>query len=66
MTPDEYKSRRKALALTQAALGQALGVNRAEINRREKGRRPITGEADAAIRWLTKGKRCAAASARKA
>jgi transcriptional regulator with XRE-family HTH domain len=57
VSPDEYRSEREARGLTQAGLAAALGVTRVTIARRETGARPITREAELALRTLPKTKR---------
>lgn len=42
MTPDEIKTRRKQLDLTQAELAAALGVHRDTVQGWEKGRIKLT------------------------
>ena len=54
MTPNEYKSLRERLGLTQAGLALRLGVSRRTIISRETGAR-ITEEAALAIRALAAG-----------
>jgi DNA-binding XRE family transcriptional regulator len=45
MSPEEYKSIREKLALTQAGLAARLGVTRKTINARETGATRIVKEA---------------------
>jgi len=52
MTGSEYKSRRKALELTQGELADWLGVTLNTISRRESGELPVTPEAELALRHL--------------
>jgi DNA-binding XRE family transcriptional regulator len=52
MNPEEYKSIREKLALTQGKLAARLGVTRKTINARETGAARITTEAALAIRAL--------------
>lgn len=54
MTPTQYRRHREQLRLTQAELAAKLGVSRETINRRESGKKAITGEAEMAIRSLEK------------
>lgn len=52
MTKDEYKERREALGLSQAALAEQLGVHTITIAKREGGRHPISREAEYALNWI--------------
>lgn len=52
MSPEEYKTIREKLALTQGGLAARLGVTRKTINSRETGATRITEEAALAIRAL--------------
>jgi len=52
MSPEEYKTHREMLRLTQAELAARLGVTRKTVNTRENGGR-ITEEAVLAIRALS-------------
>ena len=52
MDRTEYKALRKRLGLTQQQLAKRLGVASNTISRRELGVRPITREAEIAIRGL--------------
>ena len=54
MTPEQYKTARKNLGLTQAKLADILGVTRKTICSRENGSAPITAESVIAINCLTK------------
>jgi DNA-binding XRE family transcriptional regulator len=54
MTPQQYRTLRERLGLTQAGLAARLGITRKTINRREAGATPITPEAALAIRNLQK------------
>lgn len=55
MSPEEYRSIRKKLGLTQAELAEKLGVSRRTIVKRE-GDKTITREAQIAISSLTSEK----------
>ena len=50
MSPEEYRSIREKLALTQGGLAVRLGVTRKTISARETGATRITEEAALAIR----------------
>ena len=52
MSPQEYKTIREKLALTQGGLAARLGVTRKTINARETAATRITEEAALAIRAL--------------
>lgn len=52
MSPEEYRSLREKLALTQGGLAAVLGVSRKTVNARENGQTPINHEAELAIRAL--------------
>lgn len=56
MTPAEVKDARKRLGLTQQGLADALGLTGEyaadTVRSWEKGRRPITGPAQVAIRLM--------------
>ena len=54
MAPEQYKSIRRELDLTQDGLAAILGVSRKTINFREKGSTKITEEARLAIQSLKK------------
>jgi DNA-binding transcriptional regulator YiaG len=58
LTPAEFRDARKALGLTQDGMAAALdlvGVNRSDTIRSwEKGRRPISGPAATAVRYMLK------------
>ena len=53
MTASEYLSARKRLG-SQAEVAARLGVARSTVERREKGKMPITHEAELAILALKK------------
>lgn len=50
----DYRKKRKAMHLTQDELAQKLGINRATVNRRERGIALIPKEAELAIDSLVK------------
>ena len=52
MTPQEYKTARRELGLTQGQLAEVLGVTRATVNRRESAGGTVTAEAGLAIAAL--------------
>lgn len=52
MTGAEYRKLRNKLKLSQPALAEKLGIDKATIFRREKGDVPITRESEYALRWL--------------
>ena len=52
MTPAQYRRQRERLGLTQAELAARLGVTRETVTRRETGKKPITGEAEMAIKSI--------------
>ncbi len=54
MTPEEYKSIRQKLGLTQSELGALVGVSRKTINFRESGETKITEEARLSILFIFK------------
>tara|TARA_R110001592_G_C12953006_1_gene731541 strand:+ start:712 stop:888 length:177 start_codon:yes stop_codon:yes gene_type:complete len=54
MTPEEYKSIRQKLGLTQSGLGALVGVSRKTINFRESGLTKITEEARLSILLIFK------------
>lgn len=56
MLPDEVKSARKALGLSQAELAERLGLGpngKRKVRRWEKGELPVPDQAAAAIARLT-------------
>ena len=48
MKPEEYKSTRESIG-TQEAVAELLGITKMTIIRREKGKTPITREAEIAL-----------------
>ena len=52
MTPEQYRSTRKALGLRQRELAIALDVTRETVCNRERGAAIISAEAAMALRWL--------------
>jgi DNA-binding XRE family transcriptional regulator len=54
MTPEQYKTARKHLGLTQAGLADILGVTRKTVNSREAGAAPIIAESAIAINAIAK------------
>jgi DNA-binding XRE family transcriptional regulator len=52
VTAAEYKALRKRRFSTQADLAFVLGVHRVTIADRERGKAPIDGEAELALRHL--------------
>lgn len=56
MTATQYRRLRLTMRLTQAELAAMLGLTRETINRRESGKKPITGEAEIAILTLANKK----------
>jgi DNA-binding XRE family transcriptional regulator len=57
MTPEEYKSLRLSLGLTQAGLSAILGVSRKTVNFRESGLAKISKEARLSILSIKKKRR---------
>ena len=57
MNGQEYRDVRLAMGYSQAELGEALGVSGNAIARRERGERPITREAELALRYLRRVRR---------
>jgi len=55
MTRTEYREWRQRLGLTQAQLAERLGVAPNTVARRERGERPISDEAELALRALAAG-----------
>ena len=53
MTPDQFKTKRAALGLTQIALAGALGLTRRQIIRYETGEQPISKTISILIEILT-------------
>ena len=52
MTPDELRTRRKALRLSQTALAEALGVTQHTVSRWERGKMAIRAPRSV---WLDQG-----------
>jgi len=52
MTPDEYRTHREKLGLTQAGLARVLGVGRTTITKREDGTQRISEEMSIALRAI--------------
>jgi DNA-binding XRE family transcriptional regulator len=52
MTTKEYREIRKKLKLSQMTLADVVGVTNKTISNRERGTKPITKEAEMAIRFL--------------
>lgn len=52
MNASEYRETREKLGLSQMALADALGVTNKTISNRERGTKPITKEAEMALRFL--------------
>ena len=57
MTAQEYRAARVAAGLTQLQAAEAIGVAPNTIARRERGERPITPEAAAALLYAITGRR---------
>ena len=53
MTPDQFKTKRAALGLTQIELAGALGLTRRQIIRYETGEQPISKTVSILIEILT-------------
>jgi len=53
MTPEQFKTKRAALGLTQIALAGALGLTRRQIIRYETGEQPISKTVSILIEILT-------------
>ena len=53
MTPDQFKTKRAALGLTQIELAGALGLTRRQIIRYETGEQPISKTISILIEILT-------------
>lgn len=52
MTGEEYKKARERLGLSQAELGRELGRHQTLIGKREREEKPISTEAEMAIKYL--------------
>lgn len=52
MQPDDLKAIRKALDMTQAEFGEAMGVSRKLINDLEAGRVPVDKRTELAAKYL--------------
>lgn len=57
MTGAEYKQRREALGLTQAALAELLEVHTITIAKREAGTHQVSREMEYALNWIASQKK---------
>jgi len=65
MTAAEYRAARVAAGLTQRQAAEAIGVAPNTIARRERGERPVTPEAAAALLYAITGQRHTVVERRK-
>ena len=56
MTPDEFRTARKALGYTQQSLADLLGVDARSVRRWEAGERELNPTACRVLIWLRDGK----------
>ena len=52
MQPDEMKSMRKAAGMSQAELGEAIGLSRVTVGVMERGEAPIEKRTGLAVRYV--------------
>lgn len=52
MQPEELKALRKATGLSQAQMGEEMGLSRVTIGLMERGEAPIEKRTELAARWI--------------